>query len=70
MALNAKLKQAMQIPLYHFIPEFSMKERNDIMAEGVRKRGKTWSYYFDTAKINGERNKIEKGGFKIGRAHV
>ena len=64
MALNAKLKQAMQIPLYHFIPEFSMKERNDIMAEGVRKRGKTWSYYFDTAKINGERNKIEKGGFK------
>ena len=34
------------------------------MAEGVRKRGKTWSYYFDTAKINGERNKIEKGGFK------
>lgn len=34
------------------------------MAEGVRKRGKTWSYYFDSAKINGERNKIEKGGFK------
>ena len=48
-----------------------------IMAEGVRKRGKTWSYYFDTAKINGERKKIEKGGFRtqkealeIGRAHV
>ena len=35
-----------------------------IMAEGVRKRGKTWSYYFDTAKINGERKKIEKGGFR------
>lgn len=34
------------------------------MAEGVKKRGKTWSYYFDTAKINGERNKIEKGGFR------
>lgn len=34
------------------------------MAEGVRKRGKTWSYYFDTARINGERNKIEKGGFR------
>ena len=33
------------------------------MAEGVRKRGKSWSYYFDTAKINGERKKIEKGGF-------
>ena len=30
------------------------------MAEGVRKRGKSWSYYFDTAKINGERKKIEK----------
>ena len=35
-----------------------------VMAEGVRKRGKTWSYYFDTAKIDGERNKIEKGGFR------
>ncbi|OUO80804.1 integrase [Blautia sp. An249] len=34
------------------------------MAEGVRKRGKTWSYYFDTARINGERHKIEKGGFR------
>ena len=34
------------------------------MAEGVRKRGKTWSYYFDTAKINGERKKVEKGGFR------
>lgn len=33
------------------------------MAEGVRKRGKTWSYYFDAAPIGGERNKIEKGGF-------
>lgn len=33
------------------------------MAEGVRKRGKTWSYYFDTAPIDGKRNKIEKGGF-------
>lgn len=43
---------------------YNKKERIDIMAEGVRKRGKTWSYYFDTAKINGERNKIEKGGFR------
>ena len=34
------------------------------MAEGVRKRGKTWSYYFDGAKIEGERKKIEKGGFR------
>lgn len=34
------------------------------MAEGVRKRGKTWSYYFDAASIDGKRNKIEKGGFR------
>lgn len=34
------------------------------MAESVRKRGKTWSYYFDTATIDGKRNKIEKGGFR------
>ena len=34
------------------------------MAEGIRKRGKTWSYYFDGAKVDGERNKIEKGGFR------
>ena len=39
------------------------------MAEGVRKRGKTWSYYFDTAKINGERKKIRKGGFHTQRQH-
>lgn len=40
------------------------------MAEGIRKRGKTWSYYFDTAKINGQRNKIEKGGFKTQKEAV
>lgn len=34
------------------------------MAEGVRKRGKTWSYYFDAASVGGKRNKIEKGGFQ------
>lgn len=34
------------------------------MAEGVRKRGKTWSYYFDAAPIDGKRNKIEKSGFR------
>lgn len=34
------------------------------MAEGVRKRRKTWSYYFDAAPINNKRNKIEKGGFR------
>lgn len=40
------------------------------MAEGVRKRGKTWSYYFDTAKIGGERKKIEKGGFRTQKEAV
>lgn len=34
------------------------------MAEGVRKRGNKWSYYFDVAKIDGKRKKIEKGGFR------
>lgn len=45
---------------------FRVHNRKDgkIMAEGVRKRGKTWSYYFDAAKISGERKKIEKGGFR------
>lgn len=37
------------------------------MAEGVRKRGKTWSYYFDGAMVDGKRNKIEKGGFKTSK---
>lgn len=37
------------------------------MAEGVRKRGKTWSYYFDAASVGGKRNKIEKGGFQTQR---
>ena len=34
------------------------------MTGGVRKRGKTWSYYFDLGKIDGKRKKKEKGGFK------
>lgn len=34
------------------------------MSEGVRKRGKTWSYYFDAAKVDGKRNKVEKSGFR------
>lgn len=34
------------------------------MKGGTRKRGKTWSYYFDAAKVGGERKKIEKGGFR------
>ena len=35
-------------------------ERNDkIMKGGTRKRGKTWSYYFDLGKIDGKRQKKE-----------
>ena len=34
------------------------------MKGGTRKRGKTWSYYFDAAPIGGKRKKIEKGGFR------
>lgn len=33
------------------------------MQGGVRKRGNTWSYYFDLGKIEGKRKKKEKGGF-------
>lgn len=34
------------------------------MKGGTRKRGKTWSYYFDTAPVGGKRNRKEKGGFR------
>lgn len=34
------------------------------MNGGTRKRGNTWSYYFDMGKVNGKRNKKEKGGFR------
>lgn len=34
------------------------------MQGGVRKRGATWSYYFDLGKVDGKRKKKEKGGFK------
>lgn len=34
------------------------------MTGGTRKRGSTWSYYFDLGQINGKRQKKEKGGFK------
>lgn len=33
------------------------------MKGGTRKRGKTWSYYFDMGSVNGKRQKKEKGGF-------
>ncbi|ERK31570.1 tyrosine-type recombinase/integrase [Clostridium intestinale] len=34
------------------------------MQGSVRKRGKTWSYYFDIGIVDGKRTKVEKGGFK------
>lgn len=34
------------------------------MKGSVRKRGSTWSYYFDLGQVNGKRKKKEKGGFK------
>ena len=33
------------------------------MKGSVRKRGESWSYYFDLGKIDGKRQKHEKGGF-------
>lgn len=38
-------------------------ERRIFMTGGTRKRGSTWSYYFDLGKIDGKRQKKEKGGF-------
>lgn len=32
------------------------------MKGGVRKRGKTWYYYFDAGVVDGKRNKIERKG--------
>lgn len=34
------------------------------MQGGVRKRGNTWSYYFDLGKVGGKRTKKEKSGFR------
>ncbi|HAN09386.1 MAG TPA: site-specific integrase [Clostridiales bacterium] len=34
------------------------------MTGTVRKRGSSWSYVFDIGKVNGNRKKVEKGGFK------
>ena len=41
-----------------------MKGSGIFMTGGVRKRGTTWSYYFDLGKIDGKRKKKEKGGFR------
>jgi hypothetical protein len=42
----------------------TFEERIDFMNGGVRKRGSTWSYYFDLGKVDGKRKKKEKGGFR------
>ena len=34
------------------------------MNGGTRKRGATWSYYFELGKVNGKRKRKEKGGFR------
>jgi len=34
------------------------------MQGSVRKRGKTWSYYFDLGIVDGKRKRKEKGGFR------
>lgn len=34
------------------------------MNGGTRKRGASWSYYFDLGKVDGKRKKKEKGGFR------
>lgn len=34
------------------------------MTGSVRKRGSTWSYCFDMGKVNGKRQRKEKGGFR------
>lgn len=34
------------------------------MNGGTRKRGNTWSYYFDLGKVDGQRKRKEKGGFR------
>ena len=54
----------MQIQLYHFIPLNTIKKGMNFMQGGVRKRGATWSYYFDLGKVDGKRKKKEKGGFR------
>ena len=34
------------------------------MNGGTRKRGATWSYYFDLGKVDGKPKRKEKGGFR------
>ncbi len=38
--------------------------KGGFMQGSVRKRGATWSYYFDLGKVGGRRKKREKGGYR------
>lgn len=40
-----------------------MKEGNAMAKVGTRKRGASWQYYFEGAKVNGKRKQIVKSGF-------
>lgn len=48
------------VPLFYHT--FFMVERGIFMTSYVRKRGKTWTYYFEI-ELNGKRRQISKGGF-------
>ena len=41
-----------------------MKGIREMGSVNVRKRGKTYQYYFEAAPINGKRKQISKSGFK------
>lgn len=45
--------------------KYIVVERNDIMGQlRTRKRGSTWEWSFEGAKIDGKRNPISKGGYR------
>ncbi len=48
----------------YFCTQKSYLHKDGIMKGGTRKRGSTWSYYFDMGTVGGKRQKKEKGGFK------
>lgn len=55
-----------KISIAHSFIKCTHFQRKEVlfMQGGVRKRGTTWSYYFDLGKIDGKRKKKEKGGFR------
>jgi integrase len=52
------------ILLYHHFIIIKTMKGMVYMTGGVRKRGSSWSYYFDLGKVDGKRKKKEKSGFK------